>query len=274
MEIHRYMGDPEEKGWALGTIKDGLLKVSRLSEFNDPFEGMFSMPETISAAQMRQYVRAGREDPRVAFSPTLAEIKCSESEMTRGIKQRYPEIRRQRLVDLDRARDDLFLAASFSDTSQIDPTNEILLWSHYANSHRGVRLGFEINDRDARSYKLENVVYDSKRITIELAGDPDKNAKLLLKAYMRKSEAWSYEKELRLFLRLDRCESKIVAGKSLYFFRYPQAWISSVDFGAECPSNIKEPIIDFVRSSQRPIKLRQASYHESEFALVYDEIII
>ena len=40
MLIHRYIGDPEGKGWALATIKDGLLKVSRLSEFNDPFEGM------------------------------------------------------------------------------------------------------------------------------------------------------------------------------------------------------------------------------------------
>lgn len=230
------------------------------------------MPETISAAQVRQYVRAGKEDPLFAFSPQFAAIECSDSEMIRGIKQRYPEIRKERLKDWNRDRDTYFLVASFSDTSKMNAKDEILMWSHYANSHRGLRLGFEINPTDTKYYKLEEVVYEPKRISIELDRGLDENAKLLLASYTRKSKAWEYEKELRFLVRLERCEPKLVEDKTLHFFSYPQAWVRSVDFGAECPPVIKDPIIDFVHSSQRPITLRQARYHESEFALVYDEI--
>jgi hypothetical protein len=272
MLIHRYVGDPKEEGWALATVKDRLLKVTRLSEFNDPFEGIFSMPETISAAQSLQYVRAAKKDPFSAFSPQLAVTKCSDSEMTRGIKQRYSEIRKEYLKAWNRDRDNYFLAASFSDTSKMDPKEDILMWSHYANSHRGLRLGFEIHPTDTKYYKVEAVMYETERTSIELGRGLDENAKLLLASYTRKSKAWEYEKEHRLLVRLEKCETKLVKGKELHFFSYPQAWVRSVDFGAECPPVIKDPIIDFVRSSQRPITLRQARYHESEFALVYDEI--
>jgi hypothetical protein len=49
MMLFRYF-----KNHVLDTVRDSRLKVSKLADFNDPFEGMFYLPETITAKEARQ----------------------------------------------------------------------------------------------------------------------------------------------------------------------------------------------------------------------------
>jgi len=75
-----------------------------------------------------------------------------------------------------------------------------VIWSHYANKHRGLALGFEI----PKNHLIE-VKYRDKRRSFPNLTDTDSSelAPLLLDVLSRKFKHWEYEKELRTFLNLE-----------------------------------------------------------------------
>ena len=87
---------------------------------------------------------------------------------------------------------------------------EPLLWSHYADSHRGIALGFDIPD-----YLLYSIDYISKRIMPPL--DVDENLcsmhKLVEQLLGAKHKNWEYEREVRLVRPLKNC----ISNNGLFF---------------------------------------------------------
>ena len=89
--------------------------------------------------------------------------------------------------------------------------NSILMWSHYANSHRGVCIEYERPESD----EFKDVVYSKKRpfskiykavshgIGLEILGqkteleDLEEDLEETLKPFFIKSQDWTYEKEVR-----------------------------------------------------------------------------
>lgn len=89
-----------------------------------------------------------------------------------------------------------------------------LLWSHYAEKHRGICLGF-----DLKREIIHHVSYEEKRLMARLdepsaifAIDADLKQRLLL----TKSHHWQYEDERRVFISL----SKATKEGNLYFRRF------------------------------------------------------
>lgn len=69
-----------------------------------------------------------------------------------------------------------------------------LLWSHYAEKHRGICLGFDVaNDNPLR------VRYASKRVKLR----PQLNFETAETLLCTKYKAWSYEEEFRLFCSIE-----------------------------------------------------------------------
>ena len=80
-----------------------------------------------------------------------------------------------------------------------------MLWSHYADKHRGICLGFDVPEKRA-----VRVAYTSKRIEFDIErqlakGTRDK--KLGLKLLTTKYEGWKYEDEVRFIVSLDEPDS-------------------------------------------------------------------
>jgi hypothetical protein len=66
-------------------------------------------------------------------------------------------------------------------------------WAHYADNHKGVCLGFEIDEKILRKVK-----YVSERLAKDTLEQSDCNEKLLTTKFSH----WSYEQERRLILKL------------------------------------------------------------------------
>ena len=81
-----------------------------------------------------------------------------------------------------------------------------VLWSHYADKHRGICLGFEI---DARG--LQEISYVSKRSTLRVPPNQVDANQLLFTKY----SGWEYEEEWRNWIRLDERDP------STGFYFYP-----------------------------------------------------
>ena len=77
---------------------------------------------------------------------------------------------------------------SFSETY-----NNHLLWSHYADGHRGIAIGFTI---DEKKYEISKVNYSG---LLSLDVFPVRKDDVL-NVFQRKIKEWEYEKERRIFL--------------------------------------------------------------------------
>jgi len=92
-----------------------------------------------------------------------------------------------------------------------DPDNE-LMWSHYAEGHRGVAIGVEVNNS---KYQVKPIEYDGLHTLGMNNMHPDAAVDIL----SHKLDVWSYEEEVRVFLKgkkttVDVQVKEIVFGRS------------------------------------------------------------
>jgi len=127
--------------------------------------------EAISRQRLKASTLDNLNDPFELFS-----IDLSSSQMFRDALRRYKSY----LADKS-------CLLCFSKT-----WSSPLLWSHYADRHRGMALVFEVPDAD-----VEHIKYRRRRIKIEDArvANEDTTKRLLTTKYID----WQYENEARLF---------------------------------------------------------------------------
>ena len=68
------------------------------------------------------------------------------------------------------------------------------MWSHYADKHRGVAIGFRIIKND-ELFQVSYTKPKEKRPTLDLTSDQNTNEKLFLDLAKIKYQKWEYEEE-------------------------------------------------------------------------------
>lgn len=107
---------------------------------------------------------------------------------------------------------------------------EPVLWSHYADKHRGV--AFEISHtRDPQ--RLVKIEYDKDRPVLDPARVTDRTyiAEIISALIRQKSRGWEYEQEYRVYVQLKDCE---ISGGH-YFQKIPDKLLKRVILGYDCP---------------------------------------
>lgn len=126
-----------------------------------------------------------------------------------------------------------------NDKTKKSPVSNILMWSHYADSHRGMCLEYRFSDKFMNQtnddsvlrfrkviYKREPLSIKSKQMTTDIG-------------LLRKCDAWKYENEVRLIsFASDRKDDFIPIKLD------DGSYISRVFFGMNCPKRD----IDMVKS--------------------------
>lgn len=110
-----------------------------------------------------------------------------------------------------------------------------LLWSHYAEKHRGVALEF-ILDEDI----VSEISYSPNRLRIDIERRISEGSFTEDDAYRlatTKSKHWKYEEELRVFVNLAQCHYR----KGLYFERLGKSMhITRIILGPLCTLSFSE----------------------------------
>ena len=106
---------------------------------------------------------------------------------------------------------------------------EPVLWSHYADHHRGIALEIEITDDTTKRIKID---YNDERPSMDYASlyserGEEYFAPIFKSLLSRKSRGWSYEDEHRLYEKLDECE----IGGGFYFRSIPPQSLRRVIIG-------------------------------------------
>ncbi|MDB4558875.1 DUF2971 domain-containing protein, partial [Amylibacter sp.] len=120
---------------------------------------------------------------------------------------------------------------------------EPLMWAHYAKSHTGLALGFEIPD-----YLLMKIDYVTERITPPLDIDSNKESmRKFIEILLRSKHAnWKYEEEARVIRPLSNC----VAENGLHFAKWNHTTrLKEVILGDRYPSGSNAQIQNVLEDS-------------------------
>jgi hypothetical protein len=105
-------------------------------------------------------------------------------------------------IRLENLLPEIFGFISYSET-----WSEPVLWSHYADRHRGLVLGVETTDDPEINIKVS---YDDNRARLDLISieDNDRFEIFTKRMLKNKSSAWSYEKERRMYESFSECKAR------------------------------------------------------------------
>ena len=149
MIFYRYLGSH----W-MDTLRDGRLKVSRLQEFNDPYDCLGVCVGQYPISTVKQHFL---NQSSIVYETTVNTAKnlnktidvaavMLAKEHVRGMSNQMAKM----ITDRDSVSAIKFILC-FSGAQENDSSHS-LMWSHYANKCNGVRPGFDFGGPEFEMY--------------------------------------------------------------------------------------------------------------------------
>jgi hypothetical protein len=149
--------------------------------------------------------------------------------------------------------------------------DNLLMWAHYCDSHRGFVLGLDethgwfrgLNQFGKYTQPL-NVIYTSKRPTFK-TGTDDFHERL----QCHKSIDWAYEEEVRIFRAFGDTKEQIDSHNpmKLHLFDLPRDCIKEVFIGANAGKELREKILQAVNKHRLSAKIYEAFNDDERFEI-------
>lgn len=244
MLLFRYFGSH-----AFETLRDTFLKTATVGSLNDPFELLYQLTGSMTPAKAKLHFKrrvksddffhlAQQHNPAIKSKKDLKRfIAVNRDKLINNLVTSYSRLKADGFVEQMAERS--MRIVCFSD-SAVESLDEILIWSHYAHKHTGVRIGFEFPDGITFPFKIIPIIYRKERVALNLSEGADsvhvkKNMEEMIKV---KSIAWQYEREHRLITSPELCVVKPVQNsESAHFFGFERNWVKKVDFGVRTPTS-------------------------------------
>jgi hypothetical protein len=246
-------------------LADQLFFCSSISNFNDPFDSTI----LIDYAGLTQEEKITAVENHVtnnypnAFGPKrlkLIEKVFQESSIDNPeeLKKNHKE------VVIPKIENEVGIL-SFAGNRE-----HILMWSHYANSHKGFCVGFikeELQESirplllsERKFLKLYDVVYQKSYPKINpLEITPEEYFSLPLTI---KSNVWEYENEVRLIFK-DGADEMLKIEKELF---------QDITLGCRISEDHQAEILEIVNSEFDGLPVFKAKLSDDEFSLSFDRI--
>jgi hypothetical protein len=224
------------------------------TSFNDPFDCGFRI---LCRGERNQEVIASRAIETVRRAhPELSNEQAFDAADQISAKiaaDHHEEASRQFGISLAREYNDKAGVLCLAATS-----TEILMWSHYADCHRGICLEFRTDVQDSFFAKAQPVTYDDEYPHLDLRNLVEnaqvRNATTWM---LTKSSHWSYEREWRIL------DFEHGPGSR----RFPPECLSAVILGCCIPDQERKKVLGWVRDFPTPVRVLQAKKSNTHFCL-------
>jgi Protein of unknown function (DUF2971) len=141
--------------------------------------------------------------------------------------------------------------------------DNLLLWSHYGDSHKGVCLGFDIPTGDPGANYDTDVLYQAN--LLQIRRPEDVNFDLANRLLRTKHESWSYEQEVRMFVDLN--DPPDADGLNWIEFG-PQLVLREVIIGAQCHPDASKKVQEAAAPYGDAVRCWWAGMRTDAFLLV------
>lgn len=141
--------------------------------------------------------------------------------------------------------------------------DNLLLWSHYGDSHKGICLGFDIPMGDPGANFDTDVFYQPN--LLQIRSPEDVNFDLANRLLRTKHESWSYEQEVRMFVNLNDPPD----AKRLNWIEFgPLLVLREVIIGAQCHPAVSKKVQEATKPFGDAVKCWWAGMRSDAFLLV------
>ncbi|MDX2027072.1 MAG: DUF2971 domain-containing protein [Alphaproteobacteria bacterium] len=264
--IVRFYGNPN---YALETIALKQITFIRSNKFNDPFD-----PHYRFITDFKDY------------NELVTSINQSSPDQVEHFTQALTEERfRQNMEKIKTRAADLcnrsYILSTCSVRDNHHPKNELYMWSHYANGHRGIAIefnfqllskSFESNPQVIWSGNMEYhddipTVTGNDFLKLMLQNDESEITRKLNRTTRMKNELWKREREWRFIIEN--------GDTTLDFIRcnLPENSITSIYLGCRSETEMDKKLILEKSRNYPNAKVHKMKPHPSKFALDYDEIV-
>jgi hypothetical protein len=143
-----------------------------------------------------------------------------------------------------------------------------VIWSHYADKHKGIALEFEqspVEELLPIAYCHALPTFDVTSF-LENGSDANYTLSVLKMAHGRKSPSWAYEKEYRVHLHFDtQCQEE--AG--IYYSRIPDYVLKRVILGVRCAAK-REAEQALAEGGLADVEIVQARMSDTSYEVLCD----
>lgn len=125
-----------------------------------------------------------------------------------------------------------------------DSNRNLTMWAHYADSHKGLVIGFDTSHAFFRSTDtgsgqpchLKEVTYDDRpKLTLSGLRAED--------IFLTKGEDWSHENEWRMFAGLSAGKVEVInEDEEIHLFAYPRESVTKIVVGCRASSEVCEEV--------------------------------
>lgn len=233
------------------TLFDFELFLASTPMFNDPYEGTIPFsydPQDLTPENIFLKMRELAYAKNPEWSESQIQSYCFEGQQKNllhdeDFREKFDESIREKIEN------------DFGIISLAPNPFNYLMWSHYANCHKGFCIGF---DRDILNETVQGslgpVNYDNDIPKFRLFEDiPD----FLIKLLGTKSKVWEYEEEYRII--------KMNASKQI--IKYPKEMIKEIFLGCKMELKNRKEIIDFVKKNSIECQIIETSLNKEKFML-------
>lgn len=151
------------RNWNCITQEEPQLWLCQAGEFNDPFDCAF------------------------LYNHHSKDVYDRKTEYDLAVKEGLEQFERDKKSEKMQKR---VFVACFSEIN-----NSMLMWSHYAEQHTGLCIGYRLHDL-IEKYNCFPVIYSNQMPLISDIGNAEENT--LYQSILTKREDWSYEQEWRI----------------------------------------------------------------------------
>lgn len=219
-------------------LENNTMKFSSPKNFNDPFDCQIIPDTNNSQEEIADFLRSNNFN------------KLSESQIQKLVKEttESPEKWKQTIEPTFEKIINSTGVCCFTPEE-----NNLLMWSHYTNSHKGVCLKFNIlKDLDFFIYPFPMKYSDEYPIYNHLKNRDT----LVTDMVLTKSKIWEYEKEIR-----------VIKVNNVGFIKFNKDSLEEIVFGCNTTEKEIEEIKDIATKNNYNIVFRKAIKKQKEFGL-------
>lgn len=223
------------------SLRAGRIRFTQPGAFNDPFE----MPafKAAEAEALRLGGLTGLTQQTGEIMGGLSEGRIPAAAFMPPILywwgQAAPKPRRERPIPSEGSIERLKrIDSEFGILSLAMTADNLLMWAHYADEHRGLAVELDADDTLFNSHADSRAEFQLKRPVRYTAERPQipESDEILFEHFFTKSPEWAYEEEFRIVRRLNSSVKKIESDPMpVHLFELPPSAIRRVIFGARVP---------------------------------------